>query len=91
MQLLRDSRVRFAGYAKRHPLENSVEIRVQSNGESTPKQLVEDSCYLLQLHLEKIREKFEEALVDSNMERMQVYSQDNKVDTYQGGSGNFFD
>jgi DNA-directed RNA polymerase subunit L len=35
-QLLQDSRVRFAGYKKAHPLEEKIEIKVQTNGEIAP-------------------------------------------------------
>ena len=41
-QLLKDAQVRFAGYRRPHPLENMVEIKVQTNGEKTPAQAVID-------------------------------------------------
>ena len=31
-KLLKDARVRFAGYKKPHPLEEKIEVRVQTNG-----------------------------------------------------------
>ena len=40
MQLLRDSRVLFAGYKAPHPLENKIEVQVQTNGSITPHQVV---------------------------------------------------
>lgn len=36
MQLLKDRDVRFAGYRMPHPLENKIEIKVQTNGEKRP-------------------------------------------------------
>eukprot|EP01071_Lankesteria_metandrocarpae_P009432 Lankesteria_metandrocarpae@DN5195_c0_g1_i3.p3 len=36
IQLLRDSQVTFAGYIKPHPLENKIEMRVQTREDSTP-------------------------------------------------------
>ena len=36
MILLRDERVRYAGYRKPHPLEHHIELRVSTNGEATP-------------------------------------------------------
>lgn len=36
MMLLRNPNVRFAGYRKPHPLENKIEIKIQTNGEITP-------------------------------------------------------
>ena len=39
-QLLRDKRVRFAGYRRPHPLFDLVEFKVQSNGEVEPWQLL---------------------------------------------------
>ncbi|CDW87300.1 dna-directed rna polymerase ii subunit rpb11-like isoform x1 [Stylonychia lemnae] len=44
MQLLKDPRVRFSGYRKPHPLENKVEIKVQTNGEINPATAVEQVC-----------------------------------------------
>ncbi|TNV80102.1 hypothetical protein FGO68_gene10616 [Halteria grandinella] len=42
-QLLLDKRVRFAGYKKPHPLEEFVEIKVQTTGEVSPIQAVIDA------------------------------------------------
>ena len=36
MMLLRNPKVRFAGYRKPHPLENKIEIKIQTNNEITP-------------------------------------------------------
>ena len=38
--LLLDPRVRFAGYRAPHPLENKIELKVQTNGEITPHEAV---------------------------------------------------
>jgi DNA-directed RNA polymerase II subunit RPB11 len=43
-QLLKDPRIRFSGYRKPHPLENKVEIKVQTNGECNPAKAVDDAC-----------------------------------------------
>jgi len=42
--LLKDPKVRFAGYRRPHPLEDMVEIKVQTNGEKTPAEAVIDVC-----------------------------------------------
>ena len=34
--LLGKPKVRFAGYRKPHPLENKIELKIQTNGEITP-------------------------------------------------------
>ena len=35
MMLLRNPKIRFAAYRKPHPLENKIEIKIQTNGEIT--------------------------------------------------------
>jgi len=55
--LLQDSRVRFAGYRAPHPLENKIELKVQTNGEITPHQVVIEA-------LNSLEEKF------NNVERL---------------------
>ena len=46
-QILTDSRTRFAGYRKPHPLFDLVEIKVQSNEFAEPFELVSDACFKL--------------------------------------------
>ena len=58
-QLLKDSNVRFAGYRKPHPLEDYVEIKVQTNGNKTPAQAVIDVCNITMHHLTAIDKSFE--------------------------------
>ena len=36
MMLLRNPKVRYVAYRKPHPLENKIEIKIQTNGEVTP-------------------------------------------------------
>ena len=36
MMLLRNPKIRFVAYRKPHPLENKIEIKIQTNGEVTP-------------------------------------------------------
>ncbi|MCQ2815845.1 MAG: DNA-directed RNA polymerase II subunit RPB11 [archaeon] len=36
MMLLRNPNVKFAGYRKPHPLENKIEIKIQTNGQISP-------------------------------------------------------
>ena len=36
MMLLRNPKIRFVAYRKPHPLENKIEIKIQTNGEITP-------------------------------------------------------
>ena len=43
MMLLRNPKVRFAGYRKPHPLENKVELKIQTNGEITPAQAFKEA------------------------------------------------
>ena len=57
-----DRRVRFAGYRKPHPLFDLVELKVQSNGEIEPYELVRESCVNLVHHIDAIENSFENAL-----------------------------
>lgn len=36
MMLLRNPKVRYVAYRKPHPLENKIEIKIQTNDETTP-------------------------------------------------------
>ena len=36
MMLLRNPKIRFVAYRKPHPLENKIEIKIQTNGKITP-------------------------------------------------------
>ena len=36
MMLLRNPKVRFVAFRKPHPLENKIEIKIQTNGDLTP-------------------------------------------------------
>ena len=36
MMLLRNPKVRYVAYRKPHPLENKIELKIQTNGEITP-------------------------------------------------------
>ena len=57
-QLLKDKQVRFAGYRKPHPLEDMVEIKVQTNGQKTPADAVIDVCDQTQEHISAIEQSF---------------------------------
>ena len=37
MMLLRNPKVRYVAYRKPHPLENKIELKIQTNGDITPK------------------------------------------------------
>ena len=61
-----DRRVRFAGYRKPHPLFDLLELKVQSNGEVKPHELVKESCENLDFHISAIERSFEDALAQFN-------------------------
>ena len=61
-QLLQDSRIRFAGYKKPHPLEEKIEIKVQTNGEVPPPDAILQSCQSLNLTLDKLLKSFQEEI-----------------------------
>ena len=57
-QLLKDHRVRFAGYKKPHPLEEKIEIKAYTDGTVKPEEAVRDSCTRLNNELEKLATEF---------------------------------
>lgn len=48
----------FSGYKVPHPLEPKCILKVQTNGERSPIQAVEQACHDLILSLNQIRTKF---------------------------------
>ena len=58
-QLLKDTNVRFSGYRKPHPLENMVEIKVQTDGSKTPAMAVIEACDKTLNHITAIQNSFE--------------------------------
>ena len=56
--LLRDNRVRFAGYKKPHPLEERIEVRVQTNGEVKPEKAVVEACDKVHQELGELHSNF---------------------------------
>ena len=61
-QLLRDARVRFAGYKKPHPLEEKIEVKVYTDGTVKPEEAVRDSCTKLNDELDKLATEFRSEL-----------------------------
>jgi len=53
-QLLQDPRVRFAGYKKPHPLEEYIEIKVQTNGHIAAPDSIMHACTTLVDKLTKL-------------------------------------
>eukprot|EP00297_Palpitomonas_bilix_P016273 CAMPEP_0113888830 /NCGR_PEP_ID=MMETSP0780_2-20120614/13111_1 /TAXON_ID=652834 /ORGANISM="Palpitomonas bilix" /LENGTH=117 /DNA_ID=CAMNT_0000877765 /DNA_START=227 /DNA_END=576 /DNA_ORIENTATION=+ /assembly_acc=CAM_ASM_000599 len=62
MQLLSDSNVVFVGYRQPHPLQNKIELKVQTNGEQGPPQVVQGALKNLMIEVEEISRKFEDSL-----------------------------
>ena len=62
MMLLRNPKVRFAAYRKPHPLENKIEIRIQTNGEITPTNALNEALVNLCQDLDDCYREFEEEL-----------------------------
>ena len=61
-QLLQNPNVRFAGYKKPHPLEEKIEIKVQTNGEIPPPDAVLESCDQLNLTIGNLISSFKEEI-----------------------------
>ena len=74
-ELLNDGRVRFAGYRKPHPLFDLLEMKVQSNGDFEPYQLVDFACTTLVNHVGKIEQEFERACNEYEQQNRHAYDQ----------------
>ena len=74
-QLLYDGRVRFAGYRKPHPLFDLVELKVQSNGNYEPYQLIDNACNNLVDHVVQISNEFDRACEEYDKQKMNQYDQ----------------
>lgn len=57
-QLLRDPNVIFGGYKVPHPLENHIEVKVQTNDNSTPNESMIACIKSLLRELDQIKESF---------------------------------
>lgn len=68
-QLLRDPRVLFAGYRAPHPLEYSIEVKVQTTEQSDPQQVLLAAMEALQRELGAIEKSFTDELKKYNPTR----------------------
>lgn len=67
--LLKNKDVKFAGYRQTHPLEDIVEVKVQTTHEDTNK-VVKDTLVVLQKELFDLETLFERAVRDKVQESM---------------------
>lgn len=57
MMLLRNPKILFAAYRKPHPLENKIEVKIQTNGEVTPAQALKEALQNLTEDVEECKEQ----------------------------------
>ena len=67
--LLKNKDVKFAGYRQTHPLEDVIEVKVQTSHEDTNK-VVKDTLVVLQKELFDLETLFERAVRDKVQESM---------------------
>ena len=60
MMLLRNPKIRFVAYRKPHPLENKIEIKIQTNGEITPLAAFKDALRNLNDDIDDCIKQFDE-------------------------------
>ena len=85
-QLLQDKRIVFAGYKKPHPLEEKIEIKVQTNGEIPPPDAILDSCGKLSQTLGKLVDNFRQEVERERKEQQERIGQG--ISGGQGTSSN---
>jgi len=73
--LLKDCNVRFAGYRKPHPLENMVEIKVQTDGTKTPAMAIIDVCERTMDHVTAMENSLKHALELYKSDKQPLYVQ----------------
>lgn len=59
MQLLQDERVRFAGYKAPHPLEQKIQVKIQTDGQITPHEALMNSLDSLKISFKGLQDQFE--------------------------------
>jgi DNA-directed RNA polymerase II subunit RPB11 len=59
-QLLLDPTVLFAGYKVPHPLENDIEIKIQTDDQSNPADALKRACTLLIAQTTEVKRQFSE-------------------------------
>ena len=65
MMLLRNPDVRFVAYRKPHPLENKIEIKIQTNKNTTPIKAFRDALKNLNDDIDDCIKQFEEEFQNS--------------------------
>ena len=68
-QLLQDPDVKFAGYKKPHPLEEDIEIKVQTSGQIAPPDAILKGCRQLNVTLSKLAEQWREEVARVTAEK----------------------
>ena len=65
MMLLRNPKVRFVAFRKPHPLENKIEIKIQTNGDITPIAAFKEALKNLKEDIDDCKRQFEKQLKNS--------------------------
>ena len=60
MMLLRNPKIRYVAYRKPHPLENKINIKIQTNGEITPKEAFREALKNLNADIDDCVKQLEE-------------------------------
>ena len=66
MMLLRNPDVRFVAYRKPHPLENKIEIKIQTNDNTTPNKAFREALNNLNADIDDCIKQFEEEFQKRN-------------------------
>eukprot|EP00922_Rhytidocystis_sp_ex-Travisia-forbesii_P061979 GHVS01091785.1.p1 GENE.GHVS01091785.1~~GHVS01091785.1.p1 ORF type:complete len:180 (+),score=22.25 GHVS01091785.1:164-703(+) len=62
IELLKNPHVKFAGYRQPHPLERRIELRVQTEDDTTPIRAMEESIYQLRATMMNFSDKFSDSV-----------------------------
>eukprot|EP00921_Rhytidocystis_pertsovi_P002356 GHVQ01004028.1.p1 GENE.GHVQ01004028.1~~GHVQ01004028.1.p1 ORF type:complete len:154 (-),score=31.26 GHVQ01004028.1:1089-1550(-) len=72
-ELLKDTSIRFAGYRSPHPLDRKIELRVQTEDDTSPVRAVEKALGQIRHDVMRLQEEFDRSLQeyksDTNQEQ----------------------
>lgn len=58
MELLQDDHVIFAGYRQPHPLQHNIQIKVQTDGDESPVEAMQNSVDHLIQQIDELKRQF---------------------------------
>ncbi|KAI8905334.1 DNA-directed RNA polymerase [Powellomyces hirtus] len=71
MELLKNPKVLFAGYKMAHPLDHSVDLKLQTTADTSPLQVLQEDINSIVKEIGQIKRKFENELTLHSMQSVE--------------------